>query len=50
LDSTDIALRPQYREAFFFRGKLHELADERLVGWHPEYERLLDELLAGATL
>lgn len=49
LYSTDVALRPQYREAFFFRGKLHELADERLVGWHPEYERLLDELMAGTT-
>lgn len=49
LESTDVAIRPQYREAFFFRGKLHELADERLVGWHPEYEHLLDDLLAGAT-
>lgn len=46
LDSTDVAIRPQYREAFFFRGKLHELADERLVGWHPEFEVLLDDLLA----
>lgn len=46
LDSTEVAIRPQYREAFFFRGKLHELADERLIGWHPEFEHLLDELLA----
>jgi hypothetical protein len=46
LASSEVAIRPQYREAFFFRGKLHELADERLVGWHPEFEELLDDLLA----
>jgi hypothetical protein len=49
LDSSEVALRPQYREAFFFRGKLQEISDERLIGWHPEYGRLLDELLAGTT-
>ena len=45
LDTTGIQIRPRYREPFFFRGKLHELADERLVGWRPEFEALLDTLL-----
>lgn len=49
LASTDVAIRPRYREAFYFRGKLHELADERLVGWHPHFKELLDELLAEAA-
>jgi hypothetical protein len=45
LDTTEIQIRPRYREPFFFRGKLHELADERLVGWHPDFSALLDALL-----
>lgn len=49
LASTDVAIRPQYREAFYFRGKLHELADERLVGWHPQFEELVEALLAEAA-
>ncbi len=49
LDTTEIQVRPRYREPFYLRGKLHELADERLVGWHPEFESLLDELLESTT-
>jgi len=49
LESTDVAIRPRYREAFYFRGKLHELADERLVGWHPQFEELLDALVPEAA-
>jgi hypothetical protein len=49
LDTTGIQIRPRYREPFYFRGKLHELADERLVGWHPDFESLLDALLESAT-
>ena len=45
MDATQVQIRPRYNEPFYFRGKLHELADERLVGWHPEYESLLDELM-----
>lgn len=45
LDTTEIQIRPRYREPFYFRGKLHELADERLVGWHPEFGVLLEALL-----
>jgi hypothetical protein len=45
LDTTGIQIRPRYRDPFYFRGKLHELADDRLVGWHPEFKALLDALL-----
>lgn len=45
LDTTEIQIRPRYREPFYFRGKLHELADERLVGWHPDFATLLQQVL-----
>jgi hypothetical protein len=48
LDTTEIQIRPRYHEPFYFRGKMHELADERLVGWHPDFQAMLDELLAVA--
>lgn len=38
LDSTAVRVRPRYDEAFFARGKRHELADQVQVGWHPDYE------------
>lgn len=38
LDSTSVRVRPRYDEAFFARGKRHELADQMQVGWHPNYE------------
>ncbi len=49
LATTQVHIRPRYQEAFYFRGKLHELADERLIGWHPEFEVLLDALLEGVN-
>lgn len=41
LDSARVRLRPRYDEAFFARGKRHELADQLQVGWHPKYEAAL---------
>lgn len=49
LDTTEIHIRPRYREPFYFRGKFHELADERLVGWHPDFAALLKQLLVDVT-
>jgi hypothetical protein len=44
-DSTTVAVRSRYTDAFFARGKRHELADMREIGWHPDFQRRLEELL-----
>lgn len=44
-DSTLVVLRAQYQDAFFGRGKRHELADRRELGWHPEFEERLAALV-----
>jgi len=49
LDRTGIRVRERYDEPFFCRGKHHELADEGRVGWHPDFEDLLNALLVGAA-
>jgi hypothetical protein len=36
-----------YSEPFFLRGKLHELADDARVGWHPEFQARMEALLLG---
>ncbi|HET7489625.1 MAG TPA: ABC-three component system protein [Acidimicrobiales bacterium] len=41
LASTSVRVRPRYDDAFFARGKRHELADQMQIGWHPDYERAL---------
>jgi hypothetical protein len=46
LASTEIHIREHYREPFYFRGKLHQLADEQLIGWHPDFVVLLEDLVA----
>lgn len=46
---TDVHIRDAYREPFYFRGKLHQLADEQLIGWHPDYSSLLNDLLASTS-
>jgi hypothetical protein len=48
-EQTRIRVRDRYSEAFFTRGKYHELADKREVGWHPEFVERLEELLFGAA-
>ncbi len=40
-------IRTRFDERFLSRGTFHELADQLRVGWHPDYERRLEELLAG---
>jgi hypothetical protein len=37
LGSSTIKVRPRYDEAYFARGKRHELADQMQIGWHPNY-------------
>lgn len=41
LASTSIRVRERYDEAFFARGKRHELADQMVIGWHPHFEAAL---------
>jgi len=49
LAQTRVRVRERYDEAFFSRGKYHELADSGRVGWHPDFETRLTDLLARAT-
>lgn len=43
-EQTVIPIRPRVTEPFVTRGSLHMLADERRVGWHPEFRDRLAEL------
>jgi len=45
LNSTEIRVRPRYDDAFFARGKRHELADEGRVWWNPAFEATLKSML-----
>jgi hypothetical protein len=49
LDQTRHRVRERYDEPFFSRGKYHELANRRKIengiGWHPDFERKMEELL-----
>jgi hypothetical protein len=44
-DSTAVTVRSRYTDPFFARGKRHELADIGALGWHPDFQRRLEELL-----
>ena len=35
-------IRPDFHEPVITRGSLHALADRRKIGWHPDFEKLLD--------
>jgi hypothetical protein len=45
LDATEVRVRARYDDAFFARGKRHELADSGRVGWHVDFEDRLRSLL-----
>jgi hypothetical protein len=47
-EQSVIPIRPRVTEPFVTRGSLHMLADEKRVGWHPEFRDRLAELLAAA--
>ena len=46
-EQSQVRVRDRYNEGFFTRGKYHELADDGRVGWHPEFEERLKQLLLG---
>lgn len=43
-NQTVVKVRERYAEQFFTRGSLHNFADLRRLGWHPEFEERLGEL------
>jgi hypothetical protein len=49
LDRTGIRVRDRYDEAFFCRGKHHELADAGRVGWHPEFAGRVEAILLAGS-
>jgi hypothetical protein len=48
LDAAEVRVRARYDDAFFARGKRHELADSDRIRWHAEFEDRLRELLLTA--
>lgn len=46
-EQSQVRVRDRYNESFFTRGKYHELADDGRVGWHPDFEERLKQLLLG---
>ncbi|WP_027930089.1 ABC-three component system protein [Amycolatopsis thermoflava] len=45
LDRTGITIRARYQDPFFARGQRHMLADRGKVGWHPDFQVRLEQLL-----
>jgi hypothetical protein len=44
-NQTAVKVRERYTEPFFMRGRLHDFADKGRVGWHPDFQERLKELL-----
>jgi hypothetical protein len=44
-ESTKVTVRAQYQDVFFARGKRHDLADRKQLGWHPEFEARVGALI-----
>ncbi|MFD4319036.1 ABC-three component system protein [Streptomyces sp. NPDC058548] len=49
LDQTRYKVRERYDEAFFSRGKHHELADRGRIGWHPDFEERIENLVRAVS-
>ncbi len=48
LDATAVRVRARYDDAFFARGKRHELADAGHIGWHMDFKDRVEALLLGS--
>lgn len=44
-NQTVVRVRERYTAPFFMRGRLHDLADDAQIGWHPDFEDRVRELL-----
>ncbi|MEV6319407.1 ABC-three component system protein [Streptomyces sp. NPDC051776] len=49
LENVTVPIRDQYDQVFFHRGQHHCLADEALVGWHPEFVQRVEALTSQAA-
>jgi hypothetical protein len=47
-ESVQVTIRPEFNVAFHARGTRHSIANDGEYGWHPDFERLLAGVLAGA--
>lgn len=47
MNQSPALLRPGLTDPFYARGTHHRLADQRTVGWHPEFRDRLERLLGG---
>lgn len=45
LGQSTLSIRNRFQDPFHARGKRHELADLRKIGWHPDFEEHLASLL-----
>jgi hypothetical protein len=45
LDSAAVNVRPKYTDAYLARGARHGLADDDVIGWHPDFAAQLEGLL-----
>jgi len=45
LAQAGITVRARYNEPFFTRGQRHRLADSGRIGWHPDFESRIQQLL-----
>jgi len=45
LDRTGTTIRTKYNDPFFARGQRHMLADRGRIGWHPDFQVRLAQLL-----
>jgi hypothetical protein len=45
LSDSTLSIRARFQDPFHARGKRHELADLRKIGWHPDFEDHLAKLL-----
>ena len=39
------SIRPNYSSTYYPIGSYHMLADKKLIGWHPDYENLIDDVI-----
>lgn len=49
LGQSTLSIRMRFQDPFHARGKRHELADRRKIGWHPDFEEHLAGLLLGGV-
>lgn len=48
VERASYPIRPGVTEPFLCKGSLHMISDEGRIGWHPEFRKLLEHLLADA--